>query len=233
MLFSSNRTIKYHICRSQSIANSPETPAGVVKVFRDAVAQDFACVAWYHKREGSSMFFRRWLAKLLGIVQGFEGYRKLARIVQWKVRVSEAGEKDLKAVSEWWNFRANASFPYNPNVTNFVARTGLWVVGFAQLVFEPQGPLYHKWWLYCLFVNPLFRRKGIGEALTGAVIEKAKSRGAKTLSLLVHKDNVGAMRLYGKLGFRKEIIPEMEEKLEREKANTGRRRIMLSKDLLL
>lgn len=179
------------------------------------------------------MFFRRWLAKLLGIVQGFEGYRKLARIVQWKVRVSEAGEKDLKAVSEWWNFRANASFPYNPNVTNFVARTGLWVVGFAQLVFEPQGPLYHKWWLYCLFVNPLFRRKGIGEALTGAVIEKAKSRGAKTLSLLVHKDNVGAMRLYGKLGFRKEIIPEMEEKLEREKANTGRRRIMLSKDLLL
>lgn len=53
-----------------------------------------------------------------------------------------------------------------------------------------------------LGVHPDARRQGIGEALLRKAIE-----GARTVILTVQKDNLGAMRLYFKLGF--EIVAHL------------------------
>ena len=51
-------------------------------------------------------------------------------------------------------------------------------------------------------VHPARRRSGIGEALVRAVQEHATARGARGVILEVRVANVGARRLYARLGFR-------------------------------
>ena len=53
-----------------------------------------------------------------------------------------------------------------------------------------------------LFVNPSAQRTGAGEALAGAVIERAKSLGYATMMLDTGPKQVEAQGLYRKLGFR-------------------------------
>jgi len=50
-------------------------------------------------------------------------------------------------------------------------------------------------------VDPVFRRKGIAEALSYASFRKAADLGAKRVILYSNTRNVGAIRLYEKLGF--------------------------------
>ena len=50
-------------------------------------------------------------------------------------------------------------------------------------------------------VRSAHRRKGIGEKLLTAFLEKAKEKGAEQVFLEVRASNVPAMRLYEKLGF--------------------------------
>ncbi len=56
-------------------------------------------------------------------------------------------------------------------------------------------------------VDPDFRRKGIAEAISYASFEKAKMLGAKKVILYSNTKNVGAIKLYEKLGF-KHLQPE-------------------------
>ncbi len=58
-----------------------------------------------------------------------------------------------------------------------------------------------------LKVQTVYRRMGIGEELTQAVLDKAREEGAKRLSLLVNQDNHRAMQLYHKLGFKIQAFP--------------------------
>ncbi|HUR65410.1 MAG TPA: GNAT family N-acetyltransferase [Chitinophagaceae bacterium] len=51
-------------------------------------------------------------------------------------------------------------------------------------------------------VDPLFRRKGIAEAISYASFNKAKELGAKKVILYSNTKNAGAIKLYEKLGFR-------------------------------
>ena len=50
-------------------------------------------------------------------------------------------------------------------------------------------------------VNPDFRRKGIGEALVGALSDALKALGNTSLTLEVRASNAPAIALYEKLGF--------------------------------
>ncbi len=50
-------------------------------------------------------------------------------------------------------------------------------------------------------VHPDYRRRGIAQALVGALIEKLKERGSHCLTLEVRASNVPAKALYEKLGF--------------------------------
>jgi ribosomal protein S18 acetylase RimI-like enzyme len=51
-----------------------------------------------------------------------------------------------------------------------------------------------------IVLHPRVQRRGIGAAITRAVVERAQARGVPTV-LRVFKVNVGARRLYQRLGF--------------------------------
>ena len=81
-------------------------------------------------------------------------------------------------------------------------------------------------------VRPLYRGMGTGKELTRKIIEKSKGEGAKELCLLVRENSYRVINLYHKLGFKPKTVPALEEKLERERLSLGRRRIVLSKNLV-
>jgi ribosomal protein S18 acetylase RimI-like enzyme len=72
---------------------------------------------------------------------------------------------------------------------------------------------------------------GIGEDLTCKVINQAVAEGAPELVLLVGEDNLSAIRLYAKLGFKKTVVPELQEQLEEERRAWGMRRVLMRKVL--
>ncbi len=53
-------------------------------------------------------------------------------------------------------------------------------------------------------VFPQHRGKGVATTLLEALLEEARRRGGEFLSLEVRPSNTGAVRLYEKLGFRRE-----------------------------
>jgi GNAT superfamily N-acetyltransferase len=56
-------------------------------------------------------------------------------------------------------------------------------------------------WLEDLFVRDEDRRKGLGEALVAAAIERARKRGCGRIELDVSQSNKGAWALYERMGF--------------------------------
>jgi GNAT superfamily N-acetyltransferase len=88
-------------------------------------------------------------------------------------------------------------------VTRFlVARRAHELLGFAHLLpsFDTlaTSPM---WILEDLFVNPLFRRRGIGSSLLQAAEKLALETGADRLTLATAHSNVIAQRLYEKHGW--------------------------------
>ena len=57
--------------------------------------------------------------------------------------------------------------------------------------------------LWCLAVDPLTSRPGVGEALTRWLIRHLADKGRRFMDLSVMHDNLPALRLYEKLGFRR------------------------------
>lgn len=58
------------------------------------------------------------------------------------------------------------------------------------------------WYLCVLAADPRFRGRGIGTALLEDTEARARSSGARALSLIVAEDNSSARRLYQRFGFR-------------------------------
>lgn len=164
-------------------------------------------------------------------LQGLSFYRLFGRRLLKGVVIAEAKERDLEA----FHRRFNPSEPYHrqppdPNVTNWVARQGEKVIGFAQLVDHPED--HFPWvghWLFSLHVWVLFRGVGIGEKLTRSVIENAENRGVRELHLAVFEDDKRAINLYRKLGFAQVALPGLEPMFEAEKQQYGRRQIVMKK----
>lgn len=88
-------------------------------------------------------------------------------------------------------------------------------VGYATLSqpmpFASHG---HVLQLNGLAVDPLHRRSGAGRRLIGAIVEEARGRGARKLSLRVLGPNIGARRLYESCSFVVEGILREEFLLE-------------------
>lgn len=164
-------------------------------------------------------------------LQGLSFYRLFGRRLLKSVVIAEAKERDLEA----FHRRFNPSEPYHrqppdPNVTNWVARQGEKVIGFAQLVDHPED--HFPWvghWLFSLHVWVQFRGLGIGEKLTRCVIENAENIGVRELHLAVFEDDRRAINLYRKLGFAQVALPGLEPMFEAEKQQYGRRRIVMKK----
>jgi ribosomal protein S18 acetylase RimI-like enzyme len=88
-----------------------------------------------------------------------------------------------------------------------VAETGHVIAGFAAL--GQSGRLAsrsHVLEIRGLAVHPARQRCGVGRRLVEACIERARSRGARKLSLRVLGGNVAARRLYESCGFRVEGV---------------------------
>jgi ribosomal protein S18 acetylase RimI-like enzyme len=62
---------------------------------------------------------------------------------------------------------------------------------------DPQGAQVISMW-----VDPGFRRAGVGKALIEAVVDWARSRAVRELKLMVTSVNRGALAFYERMGFR-------------------------------
>jgi len=168
-------------------------------------------------------------------MQGSALYRHTGwRLVTRGVTIREATNADWLEVQRWFNPNGARSHALHrdPHVTNLVARCLGQLAGFVQLVrHPPEHSPYVGHWLFSLYVRPLCKRLGVGQALSQAVIETARAEGAQTLDLLVFNDNSPAIQLYRKLGFEMHIIAELEPQLASECTPSGRRRVGMRKRL--
>jgi len=179
------------------------------------------------------MLPRRVASHALHAIQSLAVYRRLGRRLAPPATISVADENDMEAVHD----RLNPFSPYrkekpDPNVANFVAKNKEDLTGFVQLVYHPAGLTpWVGYWLFSLHVWTIYRGMGTGNSLTRRVIDEAAARGAKEILLAVYEDNKRAIRMYRNFGFEISISPGLEPVLAEEKRQTGRRRIVMRKEL--
>jgi ribosomal-protein-alanine N-acetyltransferase len=78
-----------------------------------------------------------------------------------------------------------------------VARHAAQVVGYAGLMIT--GPEAH---ITTIAVDPAMHRQRIGMKMMLDLVDEARSRGCRSVSLEVRKSNTGAQKLYEKFGFK-------------------------------
>lgn len=173
---------------------------------------------------------RRGGASLLARLQSAPLYRRIGRRGAPRVTVRAATAEDLVAVHA---IRAPGTpygaWPEDPSWTPLVAVRSGRLVGSVDLVrHPPHDAPYTGYWLSSLLVFRLTDRGlGVGEVLTRAVVDLSREEGAPAVHLLVHDGNRAALRLYEKCGFVQTAIPGIEEALETEARDQGRRRIAM------
>jgi ribosomal-protein-alanine acetyltransferase len=88
------------------------------------------------------------------------------------------------------------------NSVSLAAKLDSQIVGFitGAMHIERSALVGH---ILTIDVLPLHRRKGIAQKLLGEIERIFKEKGVRTCRLEVREDNVAALRLYQKLGYRK------------------------------
>ncbi len=175
------------------------------------------------------MRIRQLLSRCFSKIQSISFYRAIARLARSGIIIEEANHIDMQKVNSWLSPHQKAPESFKPHVTNFVAKRVEKVIGFVQLVRHPDDSPCAGYWLFSLLVKISYRRVGIVEELTRAVIKKAKEEGAQELFLFVREDSNNAIRLYQNIGFKMKKIPALEEILMEEKLKRGYRRVVMSK----
>jgi ribosomal protein S18 acetylase RimI-like enzyme len=76
------------------------------------------------------------------------------------------------------------------------------VIGYGKIVHPTPLPASaHVWYVSGLGVDPSYEGRGAGRALMDALIELARERGGRRMTLRVFAPNERARRLYERLGF--------------------------------
>ena len=104
-------------------------------------------------------------------------------------------------------------------------------VGSATITYSADDDAYHGWWIFDMWVNWWYRALGIGRGLTRRLCRTAYQRGASEVRLLVFEDNLPAISLYKKEGFFRVHMELIDNELYKESLSSGRRRIIMQKDL--
>jgi ribosomal protein S18 acetylase RimI-like enzyme len=104
-------------------------------------------------------------------------------------------DREIERPDSDWRQRAAAGAAAEEEV-GFVAVAGGHWVGMARGRLEP--PIAH---LIAVYVTPDWRRRGVGEAVSRAVVAWAAERGATAVLLSVSDWNQGARRVYESIGF--------------------------------
>jgi ribosomal protein S18 acetylase RimI-like enzyme len=163
-------------------------------------------------------------------MQGVSLYRKVARLFSPGIEIREASEEDQRKIYRGVPPGGSDQIKNRMLVADFMAVTKKnEAVGFVQLLkCEEDGP-HRGYWLYSLRVEIFYRRMGVGEKLTLAVIDRSRQEKAQELLLLVSADNREAIRLYRKLGFHFKTIPGLEEQLQKEAELSGCPRVVMNR----
>lgn len=104
-------------------------------------------------------------------------------------------EREVQRTDREWRERAAAGAAGDEEVAFAAIADGRWV-GMARGYLEP--PVAH---LIAVYVAPAWRRRGIGRAVSLAVVEWARERAASAVVLSVSDWNEGARRVYESIGF--------------------------------
>ena len=95
-----------------------------------------------------------------------------------------------------WKEEAFRSELRNPCSQLWVAEEETHIIGYACAWFiHDEGQIVN------VAVLPQYRRYGVGKTLTQHIVQEAKIRGVRTLSLEVRKSNHAAVELYKAFGF--------------------------------
>lgn len=110
-----------------------------------------------------------------------------------------------------WSERSFRNELQHPNGVFLVAKDGGRVVGYAGAWY-----VVDEAHITTVAVDPDYRRKGIGRALTIAILDAAKERGMACSTLEVRAGNEAAIELYQQLGYvttarRKAYYPDNQE----------------------
>lgn len=94
------------------------------------------------------------------------------------------------------------------NTVGLVARVNDEIVGFviAQIEIERRMMFGH---ILTVNVAPAYRRKGIAQRLLAEIESMLREKGVKECRLEVREDNVAALNLYQKLGYK--VVSKLEE----------------------
>lgn len=95
----------------------------------------------------------------------------------------------------------------------FLAQKKSKILGILFLTHLANNKPYTGWWIFSLVVNRFFRGAGIGETLVKKAIEFVKEKKGRSICLTVNKQNFPAIRLYEKVGFRKEDVNFFKERI--------------------
>ena len=95
-----------------------------------------------------------------------------------------------------------------------VADVGGDVVGWVAVVPYSRRAVYRGVVEESVYVAERARRRGVGQALLGAVIDSARAGGLWTLQAGIFPDNVASLELHGRLGFREVGVRERIGRLD-------------------
>ncbi len=88
-------------------------------------------------------------------------------------------------------------------------------------------------WFFGMRVLTLYRGIGIGEGLVRMGLKTASENSAAKVNLLIFEHNKPGVNLYRKMGFQSDSIHGLDDLLDKEVRQGERRRIIMSKHLLI
>ena len=184
--------------------------------------------AWFHLP-------RRVAASVLRRAQAVPLYRALGKRFAPSIEIAEASADNMETVHQHFNpCKPYCAEPPDPSVTNWVAKRGARIIGFVQLVRQPEAHFpWVRHWLLSLEVWGRYRGLGIGEALMRRGLEQAQAEGARKVFGVTYTDNYRSLALCCKLGFEQITLPEVESVMVAEQQQFGRRRIVMRKRLTI
>jgi RimJ/RimL family protein N-acetyltransferase len=116
---------------------------------------------------------------------------------QYRVHYGQPADRDR---AEAWLTEATTTGPMRA----FLARVDGAAAGMCLIAISPASLSLGEFWVVRdLFVDPRWRRTGVGRALLDAVCDAATQRGALRLTVQTEDENAAALRLYERYGFRR------------------------------
>ncbi len=157
---------------------------------------------------------RRNINRFLGKLQSLPFYRSYMRSIVSDIKITSYNGLSKRALIHLRRHKDMKQLKDNGNTTFLFVMVKGWYAGFARHVRYKDRPEFGTgMWLMSCEIRTIFRGLGIGEKLVTRAIEYARDINAGELSLFVYKNNIRAISLYRKLGFKEVETPGFGENI--------------------